>query len=548
MPPPPVEDGVDYSQNSYDPGPPEELSPEEFAIQKKGQAKDQKKGKGGGKGAAREAKSPDMKWTAFIKDRNVWLRDADGKETQITDNGVEGDAYAAVEWAPDSRAVVAYRSTPGDDKTVYLFESSPKDQLPARIHERPYPRPGDKFPTHEMWLIDIASMKPIKVDIERIDFRGIPRLRWDKDNVHFTFEKTDRGHQRFRVVEVEARSGKTRNIIDEKADVMVNHYFDGQGNNVKNHTFFLQYFDDKGELLYLSEMDGWKHLYLIDAKTAQMKQITKGEWVVRKIDKVDAQKRQIWFLASGKNPDQDPYLLHYYRINFDGTGLVALTEGNGNHTVDYSPDGKYLIDTYSRVDMAPQHELRRVADGSKVCDLEKADISALEATGWRYPEVFSAKGRDGKTDIWGIVVRPQNYDPNKKYPVIEYIYAGPHSSHVPKTFSAFRQTQALAELGFIVVQIDGMGTMNRSRAFHENTPTWISLGLASMAHRPAVKTRWERCCFIPSSTKWPSPLAAATTIGWTSRAGMNRGWVSWGPITRPIRTSPTPTSCRAACC
>jgi dipeptidyl aminopeptidase/acylaminoacyl peptidase len=480
LPAPTAEDGLDHSQNSYDPYPAEELSPEESAVQKKGQAKDQKKGKGN-QPTAREAKSPDMKWTAFIKDRNVWLRDAEGKETQVTDNGVEGDAYTAVGWSPDSKAVVAFRSTPGDDKTVYLFESSPKDQLPAKIHERPYPRPGDKFATHEMWLINVADMKSTKVDIERIDFRGIPRLRWNKDNLHFTFEKTDRGHQRFRVVEVDARSGNTRSIIDEKADVMVNHYADGQGNTVKNHTFFLQYFDDTGELLYLSEMDGWKHLYLIDAKTAQLKQITKGEWVVRKIEKVDAQKRQIWFLASGKNTEQDPYLLHYFRINFDGSGLVALTDGNGTHTIEYSPDAKYLIDTYSRVDMAPRHELRRVADGSKVCDLEKADVSALEATGWRFPEVFSAKGRDGQTDIWGIVCRPQNFDPKKKYPVIEYIYAGPHSSHVPKTFSAYRQMAALAELGFIVVQIDGMGTMNRSRAFHD--VCWKNLADAGFPDR-----------------------------------------------------------------
>jgi dipeptidyl aminopeptidase/acylaminoacyl peptidase len=467
----PNDDVRDYSENSYDPLPAGELSPDEWAeleqeqAQKKGAG--QKKG-GGGKGFAPtavfgNAKSSDGKWTAFIKDHNAWLRDANGKETQLTQAGVEGDAFNAFTWAPDSKVVVAYRSTPGDNKTVYRIETSPTDQLYARLHEKGYPRAMDKMSTHEPWLIDVENMKAIKVDVDRIDFRGIPRLRWSKDNATFTFEKTDRGHQRFRVIEVSARTGATRNIIDEKSDSMVNHYSDG----VKNDTFYLQYLDDSQELVYLSEMDGWKHLYLIDAKAGKIKhQMTKGEWVVRKINKMDVEKRQMWFQASGIFPDQDPYLIHFCRVNFDGTGFVVMTKGNGNNSVQYSPDNKYLIATYSRVDMAPVHELRRVSDGSKVCDVDKADISALEATGWRFPEVFVAKGRDGKTDIWGYVVRPSNFDPNKKYPVIENIYAGPHSSHVRKTFSAAEPLQAMADLGFILVKIEGMGTMNRSRAFH----------------------------------------------------------------------------------
>jgi len=231
---------------------------------------------------------------------------------------------------------------------------------------------------------------------------------------------------------------------------------------------YVRHLDSTEEILYVSQQDGWKHMYLLEAGTGSVKhQITRGEWVVRAIDRVDEERRQIWFQASGQNPDQDPYLIHYYRVNFDGSGLVALTEGNGNHTVQFSPDRRYLIDTYSRVDLPPVHELRRVSDGALVCKLEEADVSALRATGWRPPEVFVAKGRDGQTDIWGIVCRPQNFDETKKYPVIEYIYAGPHDSHVPKSFFTHHSMQALAELGFIVVQIDGMGTANRSRAFHD---------------------------------------------------------------------------------
>jgi dipeptidyl aminopeptidase/acylaminoacyl peptidase len=458
----------------------------------------QKKKKGFGKkgppppAATREARAPDGNWTALVKDNNVVLRDKDGKETQATTNGVAGNAFSAVAWSPDSKTVIAYRTEPGNAKEVYMIETSPKDQLHARLHTRVYERPGDKIPTHEMWLIPVtapaaqrgegakgADPMPIKVDIERIDLGRPPRLRWNKERTHFTFEKIDRGHQRFRVVEVDGRTGKTRNIIDEVAETFI---WTAHPPRTELMGVHVHYLDQSGEILYVSQRDGWKHLYLIDAKTGKIKnQITKGEWVVRKLDRIDEAKRQIWFRASGKNADQDPYLLHYYRVNFDGSGLVALTAGNGNHTIDYSPDGRYLIDTYSRVDLPPVHELRRVADGSLVCKLDEADVSALVATGWRAPEVFVAKGRDGKTDIWGIVCRPQQYDPNKKYPVIEYIYAGPHDSHVPKTFAAYRPMQALAELGFIVVQCDGMGTANRSRAFHD--VCWKNLADAGFPDR-----------------------------------------------------------------
>jgi dipeptidyl aminopeptidase/acylaminoacyl peptidase len=433
-----------------------DLSPEELP-QKKGGQKQKPPAE------VSEAKSPDGKWVAFVKNYNLYLRDQDSQETQVTVNGVEGNAYAALKWSPDSRVVVVYRTEPGDNKQVYLIESSPKDQLPAKFSQRAYPRPGDKFAQHEMFVVDVETKAATKVEVERVGTAkgfgsGIPQLRWSKDGLYFVFENTERGHQRYRIIEVEARTGKTRNLYDERADTFIDHY----------SFHYIQFLDDTGEILLISERDGWKHLYLLDAKEGKIKQhVTKGQWVVRGVDRVDTKNRQIWFRASGKNADQDPYLIHYYRVNFDGTGLVALTAGNGTHTIEYSPDATYLIDTYSRVDMAPVHELRKVADGSLVCALEKADISALEAAGWKYPEVFVSKGRDGTTDIWGIVCRPQQFDPKKSYPVIEYIYAGPHNSHVPKSFKAYYQMMALAELGFIVVQIDGMGTGNRSRAFHD---------------------------------------------------------------------------------
>lgn len=226
--------------------------------------------------------------------------------------------------------------------------------------------------------------------------------------------------------------------------------------------------EGSNEIIWASERDGWNHLYLFNSTDGSLKnQITKGEWVVRDVVSVDEKARQIIFRASGKEPG-DPYFIHCYRINFDGTGLTRLTEGDGTHTVTFSKDNKYLIDTWSRVDEPPVTVLRSGTDGSKLMDLEKADISELLRTGIRLPEPFKAIGRDGKIEIWGIIVRPINFDPSKKYPVIENIYAGPHSSFVPKSFSpVISGMHQLAELGFIVVQIDGMGTSNRSKAFHD---------------------------------------------------------------------------------
>jgi dipeptidyl aminopeptidase/acylaminoacyl peptidase len=276
------------------------------------------------------------------------------------------------------------------------------------------------------------------------------------------YQQADRGHQRLRVIEIDSQTGKTRNIIDEKSDTFI------WTAHIENLSLTLvNWLEKTDEIIYVSERDGWRHLYLANgAGAGSLSAITKGDYVVRGIDRIDEEKRQIWFRASGRNPAQDPYFIHYYRVNFDGTGLVALTEGDGTHAIDFSPDRQYLIDTWSRVDLPPVNELRRASDGQLVCKLEETDMTELKAT-WQAPEVFVAKGRDGKTDIWGIICRPRDFDPKKKYPVIEQIYAGPQGSFVPKSFSSSRRFSSLTDLGFIVVQMDGMGTANRSKAFHD---------------------------------------------------------------------------------
>jgi Tol biopolymer transport system component len=290
--------------------------------------------------------SPDGKWMAFVKDDNVYIRSKDDNtEIQLSRDGSPANSYRMPQWAPDAKTLVVFHVEPGDNKEVYLIESSPPGGGRALLHSRPYDLPGDKFDAYELNIFNIAEHKQIKPELERTDL-GSPRPRWNKDGYHFTYEKIDRGHQRFRVIEVNTHDGSSRSIIDEKSGTFI---WTAHTENLD--LMRVNYLDETDEIIYVSEMDGWRHLYLIDAKEGRIKnQITSGQWVVRGIDLIDEDARQIWFHASGMNSDQDPYFIHYYRVNFDGSELVALTEGNGNHTVQFSPDRKYLIDTYSRVD------------------------------------------------------------------------------------------------------------------------------------------------------------------------------------------------------
>jgi dipeptidyl aminopeptidase/acylaminoacyl peptidase len=457
-------------------------------------------------------RSPDGKWTAFIRNDNVWIRaEEGGREFELSRDGREGLGYGMLQFSPDSRTLAACRIEPGERKEVHLVQSSPPGGGRALLQSRPYPLPGDKFSAYELNVFRLQedaepSWKSIRPEVDRVDF-GVPRLRWRRDGRSFAFEKVDRGHQRFRLIEVDAETGAAANIIDERSDTFI---WTAHAENVRLER--VNWMERTGEIIYASERDGRRHLYLIDADERRIKnRITEGPWIVRGIDRIDEETRQVWFQASGMNADQDPYLIHYYRVKFDGTGLVALTAGNGNHSIQFSPDRRYLIDTYSRVDLAPVHELRRVADGSLVCELERADTSEAAAGGWEPPEVFVAKGRDGATDIWGIICRPRHFDPNKKYPVIEDIYAGPQGSFVPKTFSAQRRYASLTDLGFIVAKIDGMGTANRSKAFHD--VCWKNLKDAGLPDR----ILWHQA----AAAKYPSYDVSRVGVYGNSAGGQN---------------------------
>ncbi|WP_280765195.1 S9 family peptidase [Parabacteroides sp. PFB2-10] len=403
--------------------------------------------------------SPDGKYKAFIKNSNVYVREvATGNEKALSCDGASGEYYSVyIRWSPDSKKVATTKIRPAEKQYFYFVESSPKDQLQPKLHQREYAKPGDALPFAVPHIFHVESGVALTPSTELFSSQyDLNRLSWNQDSKAITFEYNQRGHQVYRVLEMSAETAVVRPIVEETSDTFVNY-----------SRYFRHDMPDGKEMIWMSERDNWNHLYLIDKLSGKVKhQITKGEWYVRDIVEVDEKNRVIYFSANGMVKGEDPYLVRYYRINMDGSKLTCLTPDEGTHTARFSPDMKYLVDTWSKVDQAPTTVLRSAKDGKLLMELEKADLTALKAAGWIAPEPFVAKGRDGETDIWGVICRPSNFDPSKKYPVIEYIYAGPGSAYTPKAFRTFHWSlQQIAELGFIVVQCDGMGTSFRSKAF-----------------------------------------------------------------------------------
>ena len=428
--------------------------------------------------------SPDGSVTVFTRANNLWLKTtADNSEVQLTtdavaENTFRRDASRArgmgmeydlpdfpedsvdAHWAPNSKAVVAFQTTRVEERITYYIESTPADRLQPKLQSYPYFKPGDALPIARPRLFRIEDRKEIPVSNELFPNPwSLDLIRWSDDGARFWMMYNERGHQRMRILEVTVDTGAVRAIVDEHSSTFIHYSSEG-----KHEQRWLQ----DNQLLWASERSGWNHLYRYDLSSGQvMNPVTSGEWNLRRIEHIDEDSDTLWFFAVGIRPDQDPYHEHFCRVRLDGSDLTVLTEGDGTHDIEWSPDRRWFIDRYSRVDLPPVTELR-TADGKLLCALETADASEVLKERGAYPERFVAKGRDGVTDIWGIVHRPKNFDASKSYPVIENIYAGPHDHHVPKAFRpGFGHQHQIADVGFIVVQIDGMGTAWRSKPFHD---------------------------------------------------------------------------------
>jgi len=439
----------------------------------------------------RGVKSPDGQWSAFIDKGLVFVTELASKQTSQVKTELNGEApfQGRAEWSPASKAFVVSHCAPVERRRVSFVESSPSGQVQPKLFTHDYTKPGDPLPQPVPVLVRLEGetfrATVVKNDLSPNRFGESLTIdvRWAPDGSECYFDYNQRGHQLYRILAVNATTGAVRVVVEETSKTFIDY----------TKKTWRHWLDKTGELLWLSERDGWCHLHLYDLKSGTVKQqITKGAWVTRDVLHVDEDKREIWFTANGLSANEDPYHVHLCRVKFDGTEFKQLTEGDGNHHVEFSPTREFFIDTFSRADMPPVNELRRSSDGGLVCVLEKADASALLASGWQMPERFVAKGRDGKTDIHGVIIKPTHFDATKKYPVVEEIYAGPHGAFAPKEFGRGLRQHQIAELGFIVVQMDGMGTNFRGKAFHD--VCWKNLADSGFPDRKlwikeAAKTR-----------------------------------------------------------
>ncbi len=413
-------------------------------------------------------RSPDERWQVEFENDNVVLMEvASGQRTPLTTDGEPSNRYGGnVWWSPDSRKFVILRTEPGENRQITMVDSRPDDQLQPKLVTVPYAKPGDKLDHPRPYLCDVESKTASPVDDSLFpNPYEVSRFDWRSNSRGFRFVYNQRGHQVLRVLEVDAETAQVRAIVDETSPTFINY----------SQKFYLEFLDDSDELIWMTERSGWNHLVLIEQSSGRVKrELTSGEWVVRSVERLDRDNRTLLVVASGMVPQEDVYHEHLLRVPLDDGPITRLTDGDGTHRWEFSPTGRWLIDRFSRVDSAPITELRNAETGAWVARLAAGDWSELWEQGWRPPERFVAKGRDDLTDIYGIIVRPTHFESGKRYPVLEYIYAGPQSSFVPKAFSRNNQLAEMAELGFIAVQIDGMGTSHRSKAFHD--VCWKNLG------------------------------------------------------------------------
>jgi len=435
-------------------------------------------------GARPESISPDGKKAAFIREYNLWMRDvASGRETQLTTDGVKDFGYATdnagwirsdrpvMVWSPDSRRIATFQQ---DDRHVgEMYLVTTKVGHPE-LQAWKYPLPGDSVISmiHRV-VIDVDAPRVTRLQMPPDAHRstlcdhvvcrngeGWADVQWYGDGSHVAFVSTSRDHKHEVLRVADATTGAVRDVLRE--DVATQYE---SGNGMANWRVL----PGSNEAIWFSERDDWGQLYLYDLATGQLKtKITSGEGNVGQLRRVDEKTRTLYFVGNARERGRDPYFRHFYRIRMDGSGLTLLTPEDADHDISMAPSGQYFLDTYSRPDVPPVTVVRNL-DGKRLATLETADISRLTATGWKPPVPITVKARDGKTDLYGLMYVPTTLDRSKKYPIVNHIYPGPQTGSVGgRSFSPARgDAQALAELGFIVVEIDGMGTPWRSKSFHD---------------------------------------------------------------------------------
>lgn len=406
--------------------------------------------------------SPDGKWTIEVSERTLKVRaSAAAPVREIRASLPEGAIWErhTLEWSPRSTHFALRFRIPVRPRQIHIIESSPGDQLQPKLLTLNYNKPGDPIDGLGWRVFNVADARMLPGDDSLTPHPwSLDNGAWRPDGREFTFMHHQRGHQVLRLIGLDPATGKTREILGDHSKTFIDY----------SQKQWMLRLPEENEILRASERDGWNHLYLHDATTGAVKrQITRGPWNVRSVENVDEEKRTLLLRVVGFHPGQDPYHEHWIRVPIDGGPIVPLTDADGTHRIRFSPDGRFLVATWSRVDHPPVVELRRADTGKKLATFASPPLDNVRALGWQPPVPFHAPGRDGTTLIYGHITLPTGFDPSRKYPVVENIYAGPHDHHVRKNFAIWDLNNSIAELGFVVVSIDGMGTNWRNKAFHD---------------------------------------------------------------------------------
>jgi len=423
-----------------------------------------------------ESKSPDGKWIAYTKDYNLFLKSAEGDTIkQLSTKGIKNYEYGSyygwsdiiegengerpgrftVQWSPDSRYIQTNICDLRNARKMYLLDWSVDSLYRAKLLGYYRGSPGDTTVVHLVPIVfDIQTGKETRLPIPRVPHEQGYSFRWLKESGWALLQDTERGYHKTSLLKLNVSTGETKTLFTESSNT-----------NIDGFSYRLS--DKLDKLVITSEKTGWKQLYTLDLNTAAVKSLTTGEFFVNDAE-IDHRDNSVYFIASGKEPGRNPYQQYLYRIGYDGKNLKLLTPEEGNHDISDSPDRKYIVDNYSSPQAPTRTLLRETKTGKVLMELSVADISGLKAMNWAAPQSFTALGKDNKSTIYGLLWRPTNFDATKKYPIIDNSYTGPHGQIVPRTFSRAVgiNNQALAELGFTVMMVDGLGTANRSKEFH----------------------------------------------------------------------------------
>lgn len=425
--------------------------------------------------------SPNKKWLVEVRDYNLILTDVRTEETfQLTNDGIRKYEYATplswykmvdeskgeeydpsifIRWSDDSKKFVCSRLDRRNVGKLFLYQSLPDSGMRAKVWSYERALPGEDPITSEYYVFDVEKKSSVKVDFPAYaDFTSSIYATWLKNTGELFFARFQRGYKAIDLLKINAVTGKVDNLVTDRSETMVEY-----------QTINCKWTKNEDQFFWTSERDGWNHIYRYSGDGELLNQVTKGEYVVRDILRIDLEKQLLYFIASGKEEGVDPYFQNLYVTDFEGTEVKLLTREKADHSIRMPEMGNYFVDSYSSADWPTEHVVRSLDDGRIIDNLAKASIEKLFVAGWNYPEPFKVKGRDGKTDIYGMIFYPSDFDENKSYPVIDATYSGPQAVRTPKSFarSTINYDRSVAELGFIVITIDGLGMAWRSKKFHD---------------------------------------------------------------------------------